>query len=146
MSTRRSGATSGSGLNSSVSTMVKSAVLKPIPIASDATATSVKAVLLRSHRREKRMSARNDSNKSVNYSPRLAGQCTRRKRLSFRSCSARGIVHRGTPMPRTPTVKVKRVYEPPSADDGVRILVDRLWPRGLTKAGAAVDLWLKDIA
>ena len=49
-------------------------------------------------------------------------------------------------MPRTPTVRVKRVYEPPSSDDGVRILVDRLWPRGLTKAGAAVDLWLKDIA
>jgi uncharacterized protein YeaO (DUF488 family) len=43
-------------------------------------------------------------------------------------------------------MRVKRVYEPPSADDGVRILVDRLWPRGLTKAGAAVDLWLKDIA
>ena len=43
-------------------------------------------------------------------------------------------------------MQVKRVYEPPSSDDGVRILVDRLWPRGLTKAGAAVDLWLKDIA
>jgi len=42
-------------------------------------------------------------------------------------------------------VQVKRVYEPPSSDDGVRILVDRLWPRGLTKTGAAVDLWLKDI-
>jgi uncharacterized protein YeaO (DUF488 family) len=38
------------------------------------------------------------------------------------------------------------VYEPPSTEDGVRILVDRLWPRGLTKTGAAVDLWLKDIA
>ena len=49
-------------------------------------------------------------------------------------------------MRRAPTVQVKRVYEPPSSDDGVRILVDRLWPRGLTKAGAAVDLWLKDIA
>ena len=43
-------------------------------------------------------------------------------------------------------MQVKRVYEPPSSDDGVRILVDRLWPRGLTKAGAAVDLWLKYIA
>ena len=49
-------------------------------------------------------------------------------------------------MGRTPTVRVKRAYEPPSSDDGVRILVDRLWPRGLTKASAAVDLWLKDIA
>jgi uncharacterized protein YeaO (DUF488 family) len=43
-------------------------------------------------------------------------------------------------------VQIKRVYDPPSRDDGVRVLVDRLWPRGLTKAAAAVDLWLKDIA
>ena len=49
-------------------------------------------------------------------------------------------------MRRAPSVQVKRVYDPPSSDDGVRILVDRLWPRRLTKAGAAVDLWLKDIA
>jgi uncharacterized protein YeaO (DUF488 family) len=41
---------------------------------------------------------------------------------------------------------VKRVYDPPSNEDGVRVLVDRLWPRGLTKASAAVDLWLKDIS
>lgn len=41
---------------------------------------------------------------------------------------------------------LKRVYEPPSADDGQRILVDRLWPRGLTKEKADVDLWLKEIA
>ena len=43
-------------------------------------------------------------------------------------------------------VKIKRVYEKPSNEDGMRILVDRLWPRGLTKEKAAVDLWLKDIA
>lgn len=41
---------------------------------------------------------------------------------------------------------LKRVYETPSAEDGTRILVDRLWPRGLTKAKARVDLWLKAIA
>ena len=41
---------------------------------------------------------------------------------------------------------IKRVYEKPSDDDGFRILVDRLWPRGLTKEKAAVDLWLKEIA
>ena len=41
---------------------------------------------------------------------------------------------------------IKRVYEPASADDGRRILVDRLWPRGLTKEKAGVDLWLKEIA
>jgi uncharacterized protein YeaO (DUF488 family) len=43
-------------------------------------------------------------------------------------------------------VKIKRVYDHPEKKDGVRILVDRLWPRGLTKAKASVDLWLKDIA
>ena len=43
-------------------------------------------------------------------------------------------------------IKLKRVYELPDKDDGVRILVDRLWPRGLTKEKAAVDLWLKEIA
>ncbi len=43
-------------------------------------------------------------------------------------------------------VKIKRVYEPPDKKDGMRILVDRLWPRGLTKAKAEVDLWLKEIA
>lgn len=43
-------------------------------------------------------------------------------------------------------LRLKRVYEPPSPEDGVRILGDRLWPRGLTKAHAAVDRWLKEIA
>src|SRR5215813_2861633 len=40
----------------------------------------------------------------------------------------------------------KRVYEPASKEDGYRVLVDRLWPRGLTKAKARVDLWLKEVA
>jgi uncharacterized protein YeaO (DUF488 family) len=43
-------------------------------------------------------------------------------------------------------VKLKRVYEAPAASDGMRILVDRLWPRGIAKAKAKVDLWLKEIA
>ena len=43
-------------------------------------------------------------------------------------------------------LKLKRVYEEPAPSDGTRILVDRLWPRGLTKEKAHVDLWLKDIA
>jgi uncharacterized protein YeaO (DUF488 family) len=42
--------------------------------------------------------------------------------------------------------KIKRVYELPDQQDGRRILVDRLWPRGLTKEKARIDLWLKDIA
>jgi uncharacterized protein YeaO (DUF488 family) len=44
------------------------------------------------------------------------------------------------------TVILKRVYEPPEAGDGMRILVDRLWPRGIAKDKARIDLWLKDIA
>jgi uncharacterized protein YeaO (DUF488 family) len=43
-------------------------------------------------------------------------------------------------------LKIKRVYEHPDAQDGTRILVDRLWPRGLTKAKASVDVWMKDVA
>jgi uncharacterized protein YeaO (DUF488 family) len=43
-------------------------------------------------------------------------------------------------------VRLKRAYERASADDGRRILVDRLWPRGLSKRRAAVDQWMKDIA
>ncbi len=42
-------------------------------------------------------------------------------------------------------IRTKRVYEKPSGEDGFRILVDRLWPRGLTKEKAQADLWLKDI-
>lgn len=43
-------------------------------------------------------------------------------------------------------VKIKRVYEKPDPSDGFRILVDRLWPRGMTKEKATVDLWLKEVA
>ena len=44
------------------------------------------------------------------------------------------------------TVAQKRVYEEPEPGDGVRVLVDRLWPRGLPKERAQVDVWLKDVA
>jgi uncharacterized protein YeaO (DUF488 family) len=43
-------------------------------------------------------------------------------------------------------IAIKRVYEPPAPEDGFRILVDRLWPRGLTKEKAKIDLWLKAVA
>lgn len=43
-------------------------------------------------------------------------------------------------------IKIKRAYLEPEAGDGTRILVDRLWPRGLTKEEARIDLWLKNIA
>jgi uncharacterized protein YeaO (DUF488 family) len=44
------------------------------------------------------------------------------------------------------TFKVKRVYEGRSSDDGFRVLVDRLWPRGISRGSGAVDLWLRDVA
>lgn len=43
-------------------------------------------------------------------------------------------------------ITIKRVYDEPAAADGTRVLVDRLWPRGLTKEKARVDLWLKELA
>jgi uncharacterized protein YeaO (DUF488 family) len=43
-------------------------------------------------------------------------------------------------------IQTKRVYDKPSKEDGYRVLVDRLWPRGLTKQKAHVDLWMKEIA
>jgi uncharacterized protein YeaO (DUF488 family) len=43
-------------------------------------------------------------------------------------------------------IQIKRAYEPPSRTDGTRVLVERLWPRGLTKKKVAVTLWLKEIA
>lgn len=51
-------------------------------------------------------------------------------------------------MPRTPrrAIAVKRIYEAAEAGDGLRVLVDRLWPRGITKEKAALDLWLKDVS
>lgn len=44
------------------------------------------------------------------------------------------------------SIAVKRVYEKPTTSDGTRVLVDRLWPRGLTKKEAALDAWLKELA
>ncbi len=42
-------------------------------------------------------------------------------------------------------IKIKRVYDPPEKDDGCRILVDRLWPRGMSKERLKADLWMKDV-
>jgi uncharacterized protein YeaO (DUF488 family) len=43
-------------------------------------------------------------------------------------------------------IRTKRIYEPAAADDGFRVLIDRLWPRGLSKEKAKVDLWLKELS
>ncbi|MDT0168946.1 DUF488 domain-containing protein [Pseudarthrobacter sp. BRE9] len=51
----------------------------------------------------------------------------------------RMVQHRGS-------FGIKRIYDPPADDDGCRVLVDRLWPRGMPKENAAIDLWLKDVA
>jgi uncharacterized protein YeaO (DUF488 family) len=51
-----------------------------------------------------------------------------------------------TMVERRAEIRIKRVYDPPDDTDGTRVLVDRLWPRGLRKADAALTLWLKEIA
>ncbi|RQW77308.1 MAG: DUF488 domain-containing protein, partial [Geobacter sp.] len=43
-------------------------------------------------------------------------------------------------------VAIKRIYDPPAPDDGWRVLVDRLWPRGISREAAQIDNWLKDLA
>ena len=43
-------------------------------------------------------------------------------------------------------VQIKRIYDAPEKSDGVRVLVDRLWPRGITKKAASLDLWMKELA
>ena len=43
-------------------------------------------------------------------------------------------------------IRLKRVYEPPAKADGIRLLVERLWPRGLTKEAAAIDQWMKEVS
>lgn len=45
-----------------------------------------------------------------------------------------------------PAPRVKRVYDPPADDDGLRLLVDRLWPRGIARERARIDRWMKDLA
>ena len=52
---------------------------------------------------------------------------------------------RGTDDPRDTTVRLRRAYDPPEPADGLRVLVDRLWPRGLAKAAARVDEWPREI-
>jgi uncharacterized protein YeaO (DUF488 family) len=63
---------------------------------------------------------------------------------------ARGRTMRRRPCERASSlaldVRIKRAFEPPLREDGLRVLVDRLWPRGLRKEAAAIDLWIKDLA
>jgi uncharacterized protein YeaO (DUF488 family) len=71
-----------------------------------------------------------------------------RRSSSVRRLLATGNSWHGHPMMRAapkPDIHLKRAYEPPSPDEGRRILVARLWPRGLRKADAAIDRWVKEI-
>jgi uncharacterized protein YeaO (DUF488 family) len=76
--------------------------------------------------------------------------CSRAKICPFeRGILAPDNPHGGVPMAKAillGNVKLKRAYEAPAVEDGTRILVDRLWPRGIKKADAAIDLWMKDVA
>ncbi len=45
-----------------------------------------------------------------------------------------------------PVIQIKRIYEPPEENDGFRVLVDRLWPRGIKKELAHIDIWMKEVA
>ncbi len=63
-----------------------------------------------------------------------------------RSRSRNRAEPRGVPKRTGTDIRIKRVYEPSAPGDGVRVLVDRLWPRGLSKTEARVDLWLKGLA
>ena len=67
-----------------------------------------------------------------------------------RSLAMRPDIHRAAqrvrPRGRRCAVGLKRAYEAPAPGDGVRVLVDRLWPRGLSKEQLAIDFWLKDAA
>ena len=51
-----------------------------------------------------------------------------------------------TTVASTPTVRVRRIYDEPTRQDGTRVLVDRIWPRGMTKARAQLDEWCKQVA
>jgi uncharacterized protein YeaO (DUF488 family) len=64
-----------------------------------------------------------------------------------RQDSAEVTIDRGEPMSAPgKKIMIKRAYDPIGDDDGTRVLVDRVWPRGVTKEAAALTLWLKDIA
>jgi uncharacterized protein YeaO (DUF488 family) len=55
-------------------------------------------------------------------------------------------VNHGNGTRSAPKIRIKRVYEPPSPQDGTRVLIDRLWPRGVSKVRARVDEWRRDLA
>ena len=75
---------------------------------------------------------------------RPASGCRQRRASSSTSSTGRYALRRF--MAKNAAVQVRRVYDPPAQEDGTRVLVDRIWPRGLAKARATLDEWCKDIA
>src|SRR6185437_3838976 len=70
-----------------------------------------------------------------------AAKATAAKTTNTKAATARGVRR-----DIAQQVRIKRAYEPPSSEDGTRILVDRLWPRGISKAHAHIAQWMKEIA
>lgn len=74
----------------------------------------------------------------------------RRSNLNLGDAASASVPHDGLPSPTReggPAIfKLKRIYDESAPDDGFRVLVERLWPRGVSKERAALDLWLKDVA
>jgi uncharacterized protein YeaO (DUF488 family) len=68
------------------------------------------------------------------------------RRITFSAMPSSRRRKAGKARARRSAVRVKRVYETPCPDDGVRVLVDRVWPRGLSKEEAKIDHWLKEVA
>jgi uncharacterized protein YeaO (DUF488 family) len=68
------------------------------------------------------------------------------RRITFSAMPSSRRRKAGQARTRRSTLRVKRIYDPPADEDGVRVLVDRVWPRGLSKEKAQIDHWLKDVA
>ena len=79
---------------------------------------------------------------------RKAGRVARRKRAAKPFSSPACYLHEleAESSGRAPDVRIKRIYEPRNPADGFRVLVDRLWPRGITKQRAALDAWARELA
>src|SRR5689334_22187191 len=96
-----------------------------------------------------RFTAATSSARMEKYTTKCS-RCCDNYPIATRSDAARSAkryfrLHRVEPS-RCSVLKIKRVYEKPAKDDGWRVLVDRLWPRGMKKESAHIDVWMKEVA
>jgi uncharacterized protein YeaO (DUF488 family) len=84
-------------------------------------------------------------NKGDRGSKRKARAHRATREFSSPACLMAELEH-GHESPRTADVRIKRIYDRHARDDGLRVLVDRIWPRGIKKADAALDHWAKELA